>query len=318
MYQQVDEANNLIKQGEFEKSKILYSNLLDYQPNDKLYISGFFISYYWDNRIDKILATPEGKERGLLLISLFDKFEEEYFERKYPISPAYDSILKCILEESCIQLKLGFQKLGSQAFGKETYLLLAKCLLRIEDYKNCLEILEYSKKFIELTPDYYYFKAECFYHLKEVKKSRLMFRSTLLYFYEKLPIHILKSQPLMDAWNEIILTLNREEAIHYLPVYCLEKNLLPEINDYSKEEILDLWSDIQKLLDVNAEFKPETNYKIKYNILHYGMTILDSFYGQLNKDLSSKVKLVLEQLDPGINERRNAFQQKINQVEEDD
>lgn len=311
MSQQVDEANYLLKRGEFEKSKLIFSNLLDIDPENPDLITGFFISSYWDNRIEKILSTPEGKERGLLLNHLFDEFEREYLRRKYhPLSGSFDSAMLCILEESCQQLKLGFQKLGPQSFEKDKYLLLAKNLLRTKEYKNCIEILEYSKKFYDTPPDYYFYKAECYFHLGEEKKSRILFRSALLYYSEKIPIHLIRSEPLFTAWTYLNENYTEEEALYYLPVYCLEKNLLPEMLEYSKEEIRDLWVDIQKFQDGIGDTDEATRMRIKYNIIHYGITILDSFHGQINQELSRRVVELIKTFDQGILERRKMNQKK--------
>ena len=56
MQQRIDEANYKIKEGEFEKAKIIFSELLDINPENPDYISGFYIASYWDNRLEKILS----------------------------------------------------------------------------------------------------------------------------------------------------------------------------------------------------------------------------------------------------------------------
>lgn len=314
MQQHVDDANLKIKEGEFEKAKKIFSELLDINPENPEYISGFYISSYWDNRLEKILSSPEGKERGLLLNSLFSDFEKEYKNRRYIPNSSYDAIIYCIVGESCSQLRTGFHKEGPYGFGKDNYLLLAKNLVRTEDYKNAFEMMEFSKRFFELPPEYYYFKAECFFHLGEEKKSRILFRSTLLQYPDLFPFELVKSEPMSSSWLEISVKHNSEDnAKEVLPVFCLEKNLLPELADYSRDEINSMYHEIQRLLTSNLKEEGDLKLKIQCRILQYGITILDSFHGQLNIDLSRKVREIIQSIDTGLLERREMVRRSTNQ-----
>ncbi|ABZ98249.1 hypothetical protein [Leptospira biflexa] len=71
MIQKSEEALTYLGSGEFQTAKSIYSVLLDRDPEDISTISGFYISSFWDHRLDLILKTREGKERGKLLLQLF-------------------------------------------------------------------------------------------------------------------------------------------------------------------------------------------------------------------------------------------------------
>lgn len=312
MEQLVDDANFKIKEGEFEKAKIIFYELLDINPENPDYISGFYIASYWDNRLDQILKAPEGKERGLILNELFSIFETEYKARKYPYNASFDSIVSCILGESCSQLRVGFQRIGAINFGRETYLLLTENLVRTEDYKSAFELIDYSKKFFELPPVYYFYKAECFYHLGEEKKSRILFRSTLLQYPELYPYDYIRSEPLYSAWTEVNIRYDSEKnSREVLPVYCLEKNLLPELADYSRNEINFMFQEVQRLQSSFVKDDKDLKFKIHCRILQYCITILDSFHGQVNSELSRKAKEVIHTVDPGLLERRELAKRQI-------
>jgi tetratricopeptide (TPR) repeat protein len=304
MQQRIDEANYKIKEGEFEKAKTIFSELLDINPENPDYISGFYIASYWDNRLERILSSPEGKDRGLVLNSLFVEFETEFKNRRYITNSSYDAIIYCIVGESCSQLRTGFQKEGAYGFGKDNYLLLAKNLVRTEDYKNAFELMEFSKRFFELPAEYYFYKAECFYHLGDEKKSRILFRSTLLQYPDLFPFESIKSEPMSSSWLEISVKHNSLDiAREVLPVFCLEKNLLPEIADYSRDEINNMYHEVQRL--IISEIKDDDlKLKVHCRIIQYCITILDSFHGQLNIDLSRKVREIIQSLDSGLLERR--------------
>lgn len=313
MEQQVDEANFKIKEGEFEKAKKIFYGLLDINPENPDYISGFYISSYWDNRLEQILKASEGKERGLLLSDFFIAFEEEYKNRKYPFNASFDSIVYCILSESCSQLRMGFQKVGAHNFGREPYLLLTKNLVRTEDYKNAFELIEYSKRFFDLPPEYYYYKAECFFHLGEEKKSRILFRSTLLQYPELYPYEVIRSEPLYSAWAEVNIKYDSEKkAREILPVYCMEKNLLPDIADYSRNEINFMFQEVQRLQSSTIKDDKDLKFKVHCRIIQYCITVIDSFHGQVNSELSRKAREVINSIDPGYLERRELVRRQTN------
>ena len=311
MQEQIDEANLHLKEGEFEKAKVIFSELLDINPSNPDYISGFYISGFWDNRLDKILLSSEGKERGLLLNLLFENFETEYKNRKYPFNSSYDSIVYCIIGESCSQLRIGFQIEGAHNFGKENFLLLIKNLVRSGDYKNSFELIDYSKKFFELPPEYYFYKAECYYHLKEEKKSRILFRSTLLQYPELFPFETVKSEPMSTAWLEVSLNQPSENnAKEVLPIFCLERNILPEMAEYSKTEINIMYQEVQRLISSTLKDDQDLKLKVHCRILQYCITILDSFHGQLSSDLTRKVREIIQSLDSGLLERRELIKRQ--------
>jgi hypothetical protein len=47
-------------------------------------------------------------------------------------------------------------------------------------------------------------------------------------------------------------------------------------------------------------------------MIQYGLTILDTFQGQINSDLSRKVRELLSQIDPGTLEKRDSNRRQKN------
>ena len=56
---------------------------------------------------------------------------------------------------------------------------------------------------------------------------------------------------------------------------------------------------------ITSEIKDDDlKLKVHCRIIQYGITILDSFHGQLNIDLSRKVREIIQSIDSGLLERR--------------
>jgi tetratricopeptide (TPR) repeat protein len=313
-----EEANKKLKEGEFESSKRIFSSLLDEEPENKDFIVGFFTSSYWDNRLEKIFSTKEGRERGLLLDKMFKSFEKDFLSRGYSKNQTYESTLFCVLTESCSQLRQGFLNEGRQALDKDILIILSKNLLRIKDYKNSYDLIQYFSKYHDLPPEYYFYRAECLYHLGELKKSLVLFRSSFLHFPDFFDSDFIQSEPFAKIWHDLSEDFPEvEKRKEYLPVFCLEKNFLPEMEDYSKDDISMLLSEMTRLDAGRKTANQEVIFKLNYRIIQYGLTILDSFHAQVNSELTKKVRELVQSIDSGILERRTQTQKtKERQIKE--
>ncbi|MBK8398616.1 MAG: tetratricopeptide repeat protein [Leptospiraceae bacterium] len=300
-----EEGNFKLREGEFENAKHIFFELLDIDPNKQEYVAGYYIASYWDNRIESILTTREGKFRGNLLVEMFNQFVQEITKRAFPKNDSYESVTFCILSEASTQFRIAYQKEGMHGLDKNVLSNLAMCLIRIGDYKNARDILEYSKKFQDVSMQNLFYEAECLYHLGDHSRSRMYYRLAMLNNPDLLNLEIVKSEPLTTAIMELGEQFESQEEIReILPVYCLEKNLIPEIRDYSREEVNQLFIEMMRLeSNLNTE-RPELKFKLNCRILNIGLTILDTFPGQINSELTKKVKNKINIIDPEILDRR--------------
>jgi tetratricopeptide (TPR) repeat protein len=301
-----EEGNSKLKEGEFEIAKQTFSELLDQDPNHQDYITGYFISSYWDNRIEIILNQKEGKDRGSLLVKLFNEFLTEFQLRNFSKNETYESLTFCILSEASAQFRTSYQKDGLNGLNKEILSNLVMCLTGIGDYRNAIEIIEYSKKYYTLSIQNLYYLAECSFHVGEESKSRLYYRMAIVSDIEPLNLEIIKSEPLLSTVSELNKLLEETEKIKYfLPVKLLEKNLLPEVPEYTREEISDLLEEISRLeKNLNTE-REDLRFKVECRILTISLSLLDSFSIQVNQELLKKIKNTIFRIDPELLDRRS-------------
>lgn len=303
---QIEEANTRLRSGEFEASKQIFSSLLDDDPENTDVIAGFYIASYWDNRLEKIFAFKEGKERGHALNSLFQQFELDYKNRNYPKNSSFQSVLHSVLSESCTQIRKGFHEHGMQILDKDTVWILCRNLVRIQDYPNAIEMIDFSRKYQETPPEFYYYKAECLFHIGEATKSRILFRSCLLNYPEYLPIEEIKSEPLHTAIWELKEQFQELDKLkEYLPIYCIEKDYLPEIAEYTREDVNHLVYEMGRIEESLDHIPEDMEFKLKCRLIHLGLTILDTFHGQLNSDLMKRTREKLMNWDARVLDRRD-------------
>jgi tetratricopeptide (TPR) repeat protein len=303
----IEEGNLKLKEGEFENAKNIFSSLLDENPEDIELISGFYISSYWDNRLDIILSFKEGRERGTKLVQMFDEFEASFLKRALSKNQSYLAITYCVLSEASNHFRLAYQREGVSSLDKKILVDLSICLIKTGDYKNAIEIIEYSKIYSDSSSSLIFFEAECFYHLGEIKKSLLYFREGLLYDPELLRLDIIRSEPLHSVIQVLAKQFKNEvELKEYLPVYCLEKNLLPELRAYTRDDLLLLQSEMERLVVSLKEDKPDYKFKLSCRILQLGLTILDSNQSRFQPEITRHAIKIIKEIDPKILEKREA------------
>lgn len=300
-----EEGNFKLKEGEFENAKNIFFELLDIDPNRQEFIAGYYMSSYWDNRVESILSTREGKNRGNLLVEMFNQFVQEITKRNFLKNETYESTTFCILTEASTQFRIAYQKEGMGGLDKNVLSNLAMCLIRIGDYKNARDILEYSKKFQDISMQNLFYEAECLYHLGDHSRSRLYYRTAMLNDIDLLDLEIVKSEPLATALMELGEQFESiDEIREILPVYCLEKHFITEIKDYQRDEVNKLFLEMSRLEYNLSTEKPDLRFKLNCRILHIGLTILDTFSGQYNTELTKKVKNKINLIDPELLDRR--------------
>ncbi len=310
---QVEEANVKLKNGEFEQAKQIFSSLLDEDPENMEIIAGYFISSYWDNRLEKIFSYKEGKERGLALDVLFRQFELDYSNRGYPKNSSYQAVQYSVLYESCSQIRLGFYLQGKQILDKDTVFTLARNLVKIQDYHHAVDMIDYCSKYQETPPVFYFYKAECLFHMGEHTKSRLLFRSCLLHYPEVLPIDEIRSEPLHTAiWELKERFEEMEDLKEYLPLYCVEKNYFTEIPEYTREDINHLVYEMNQIEENVRKQNIQFTFKLKCRFINLGFTILDTFHAQINSELNKKIREKLTSVDANALERRDIARKKLN------
>lgn len=298
-----------LKEGEFGIARKIFFDLLDFDPENISYITGFFISSYWDNRLDLVLKLKEGSDRASKLVQMFDQFEKELDQRELIRGESYRAITDCILSEASAHFRLAFQTEGSLGFEKGILTSMSLCLIKIQDYKNAMDILEYTKNTKENSPVLQFYIAECSYHLGDTHRSQVLFRDALLYDPELLRFEMIYSEPLKTAIKQLKeKSFSDDEIREYIGVYCLEKGYFTEVKEYSREEIRAFYEEMERLETSPIEkSQRDVAFKVRCRILHLGLTILDSFQASLNSDLIRKVTEKIQKIDAGLLSRRKSI-----------
>lgn len=273
MIQKSEEALTYLTNGEFETAKSIYSVLLDRDPEDLFTISGFYIASFWDHRLDLILKTREGKERGKLLLQLFSDFETEVRKRGFQNTDSFFATQDCILKEARDHLKLAYQWEGSNALDKELLGDLARSLIKIQDYPMALEVLLYGGN--KQSPVLLYYLAETQVMTGNEKEGIESYRTAFLNDPQLFPFTIVRWPPLVNLIQKAQSFSQKEEEMKELvPVFAWREGLF-HLPLKKEETTIQIWySELKRLTD--SKERSGGNFRLEARIEQFALAILHS------------------------------------------
>ncbi|EMO30600.1 hypothetical protein LEP1GSC175_3714 [Leptospira santarosai str. HAI821] len=303
----LEEANQYISNGDFDKAKKAFDLLLGENPEHPEIIAGYFISSYWDNRIDRIHNTKEGRERSHLLVQYFSEFRKAFELRKFTGTSSFRAVSESVLAEAVDQLKISVQREGFHFQDPSALLGLIRELIRFRDYRNALEILNYSSSVEKNSPEFLYLKAESFFQTGEERRGILLFREAFLKDPSAAPLAILKSEPIF-SWIEKLRSSYQEESDlkEVLPVVLAERGIFEETRNFSEKEILGYYQNLIRLKDTLNSRIDLYDFKIRCRILQHACLLLDVCRGMQYGEIYRESKKILDSVDPDFFQRRQS------------
>lgn len=263
-----EDALYYLRNGEFEKAKSIFSQLLDESPENPSWREGFFLSSYWDNKLDYLLSQREGKERGKALLEYLNSFDETIKERSYPKSKSYEATISCILEEISYHLGIAFRLEGWNGLDWKTLYGLAATYIRLSHYKQAMELLEYGLGEKTLQIEFEFLRAECLIGLNRIQEGKDLYMRCFL----EDPY---KYRPDTTKWKAIA-TINRElEGLSQefnpdllLPIWLWERGELQTNITADYQDLLN-WTSLMERMNQALEthtgkYKSNTKLRLYY------------------------------------------------------
>jgi tetratricopeptide (TPR) repeat protein len=295
MFHKSDEALHSLSIGEFEKAKSLYSVLLDKDPEDLDFISGYFVASFWDNRLDLVLRTREGKDRGKLLLTYFSTFELESKKRNIHQTQSYSTCLRCILQEAANHLKLAYRWEGANALDTDSLSELAICLIKIGDYKTALEILPYSEGQTRISPHIKFYLAEAYCMVGREKEGKEYYLSAFLEDPGLFHHELVEYEPLRKLIEEAKSKVNDEDICELVPVLAWQTKLFLTDRMGTSEEIK-LWQKEMNRLVEAARKGAAITLKLRCRIQQYAYAIIEMASQNQSREAILQAKAVLSEI----------------------
>ncbi|PJZ77288.1 hypothetical protein [Leptospira neocaledonica] len=300
-----EEAIKHLSEGEFELSRNLFDSLLEEDPENPEFASGFYISSFWDHRIDRIHLTKEGRERTGLLLEFLKDFDSIYKSKSFPKELSYHSAMSSILQETTDQVRIALRKEGIQSLSPGLIAELAYRLLLAEDTDLASEVLRDSSGLERFSPELLFFRAECTYLSGQHSQGLLLYREAFLKEPSAVRLESVRSEPIFSAIQILKEEFKEEgELKEALPVLLLERGVFKEIRKMSDKELEAYRSELFRLRDSLGLRKGGTEFKVKCRMIQLCCALLDSRTSILYGEVAQEAKRILDSLDPNLYHKR--------------
>lgn len=301
MLPKADDALFYLRNGEFEKAKQIYSTLLDNEPNYLEWVEGYYVSAFWDNKLDHLLNLREGRDRGKALLSYLNQFEKEIQSRNYPKSHPYHESMQCILEETTRHLTIAYRQEGWTGLEPEVITGLASCHIRLHHFQKALDILNLPESQLKEGTEQKFLKADCYIGLNWIQEGTILYTKAFLEDPLKLPLHTVH-------WNEVHKAFQKaqqwglQDSIPYLAIpYILRKNsILPEKIPMTQKEFQNFFNILQKTFQGFHSHQESFQKKIAFRSAFLGEVLLSSIPPHNNPTEISTLKNILKDIRPVV------------------
>ncbi|TGM12462.1 hypothetical protein EHQ81_15485 [Leptospira selangorensis] len=300
-----EEAIKHLSEGEFELSRNIFDSLLEEDPENPEFASGFYISSFWDHRIDRIHLTKEGRERTGLLLEFLKDFDSVYKSKSFLKELSYHSAMSSILQETTDQVRIALRKEGIQSLSPGLIAELAYRLLLAEDTDLASEVLRDSSGLERFSPELLFFRAECTYLSGQHSHGLLLYREAFLKEPSAIRLESVRSEPIFSAIQILREEFKEEgELKEALPVLLLERGVFKEIRKMSDKELEAYRSELFRLRDSLGLRKGGTEFKVKCRMIQLCCALLDSRTSILYGEVAQEAKRILDSLDPNLYHKR--------------
>ena len=177
------QALSEIKLNDFSKAKSIFQKLLSLEPTNIEFEAGFFNLGWWIIRRDN-LELKKGRIRASWLMKNWNEFTTISNSRSYTATKCYEELMYCIINEAVENYKIAFYSDENLRNTDPNLLIeLALCLLKLKDYTNAIEILNYarSKSTNDISLSFLLAEVLCFTDTKDnIQKGLTIYRETFI------------------------------------------------------------------------------------------------------------------------------------------
>lgn len=303
----INSVFQLLEKGEFSEASYILGELLEKDPENEDFISGYYSIKYWQNR-EPLLNQIQTKNDFLL--KEWNQFEEKLKEKNYKVNSFVLTIKKFVIRKIANYIKNKFEKEGLDNNDVELLNQVSINLISIGDLEQAKEMLTYSKSIepenvntLFLLGDLLCLEAEILKQEQLCSKGLSYIRDSYILEIKNFLIQNINSKILMNILKELnFLYEEDEERIQYwFPVFIMVYSLHYDLRKLNAEEVIQIEEEIERLENelenVNKKFYEKTIARL---IFFYLVIIHSLVYHYSNKERLQDLLEKLKELSPKI------------------
>jgi tetratricopeptide (TPR) repeat protein len=303
-------ALEAMSNGDLIRAKNLYGELLEKNPEEIDFICGYFTASYWENRKDILHPEKQGREAASQIMKAWDRFESIGEEKKFLNCKSYSAAMRYVFSLASENLRMAFQLQGAgSASDTELLLELSRCLIRIENYPDAIEILQYARKTNRENPRILFMLGEAYLSSEEPElrgRGISLYRDAFFLDPNALEISIITSLPVGEILKELydVFEEDLKKVCEWLPAYLLADYFLRDLKPMSEKEIEQAVLEIRRLRKDMERVVEEYKSRVKSRISFYSLVLIHHFsYFEKDTSLVREYEGILQETDNILFER---------------
>lgn len=292
----------IMSTGDFAEARSGFSGLLEKDPDEREFEAGLFTCAYWDNRSGFLSRT--GEMEGNAIVQEWETFENTIEEKGYGGYRPVAAAMYVVLGKAADSFRKSFQNQGLAGAEFESLIELGRCLLRIEDYANAREILQFARKIKPASALALFLAGEgCLLDEDPLLYERGLghFRDGFLIQPSQFPFDQVRSVLL----KQVITALENksgndpEKILLWLPSEMMIHSMVPGMRRLNPDEINQLMQETERLENDLERDSQRYLEKIKGRLTFYYLVAIQAFeIHQNHSEYTNVFRSKLEQLSP--------------------
>ncbi|HRZ27609.1 MAG TPA: hypothetical protein P5346_02650 [Spirochaetota bacterium] len=299
-----NEVYQLIETGEFALAVTKLDEMMEIDPDYPGLVESYRTARFWHNREKELNALDDGKDTADYLMTQWKIFEEYSQEKEMTSSSAYKAAMRFIFFKASEHYKISFKKQENTTGDYELLLNLGDCFLRLGEYGNAIETLEYARGSYKSSARLLAILGEACFHMNDIPRSLLYFREAFFIDPSEIDLGLIKARPIED----IIETIRKErpgckDIREWIPVFGFLQDIFYVKSKLYKSQVETIEKEIYNL-EINyqrlsAEQLDDTN--IMPRLLNKYLWMLDYYeFQNYNFDHLSQIRDRLIALDRAL------------------
>ncbi|MCB1138206.1 MAG: hypothetical protein KDK23_05585 [Leptospiraceae bacterium] len=292
----------------FEEAKSLFASLLEQEPDNSEFMAGFYAAGYWANRSDQ-LSNPEPARPGTGLMEAWDSFQDLAEKKGFAATRSIRSVMRAVLGRASEQYRQKFQREGMAHPDFSDLEELGKCLIRIQDYGNAREILQYARRIQPTHSGIHFLLAECFLNEGEQESAE----RGLGFYRDGFIIQPTQFDPAYAFSSVVQETLQQlgeekendlDRILLWLPAYLMAQSQYSGLRRLNRDEVSQLQRETHRLEKDLENVMDKFKEKVQARLCFYYLALHQAaIFVYDDRDYARELMDSLKALHPGLAQR---------------
>ncbi|MCL1834269.1 MAG: hypothetical protein FWG49_07190, partial [Leptospirales bacterium] len=237
-----------ISEGNFTEAAKIADQLMNINPDYPGLIEAYRTAKFWSNREREIRRTGDGKKAADFLMKEWEAFENYASYKDMKLSSAYKSAMRYIFFKASEQYKIAF-KLNEETDNNFDLLIsLGECFLRLKEYKNAIDTLEYAMSSYKSDAKLLFILGESYYHIDDIPKCLLYMREAFQIDPSQIDITLIEAKPILEI-IESVKSSDRDikDIREWIPIFGCLTDIFYVRRNLSKHQVESLKGEVFNL-----------------------------------------------------------------------